>query len=97
MVCDLSFPAARRLRGRCGRDLPTALGVPVLEHYGSSEAAQTSSNLPPPGPYKPGTCGIPEKGVVKIVAESGREASAGEHGEILLAGPTVTSGYLDAP
>jgi oxalate---CoA ligase len=35
--------------------------------------------------------------VVKIVAESGREVSAGEHGEILLGGPTVTSGYLEAP
>ena len=77
--------------------LSAALGVPVLEHYGSSEAAQISANLPPPGPYKPGTCGVPEKGTVKIVAQSGREVASGEHGEILLGGPTVTSGYLDAP
>jgi acyl-CoA synthetase (AMP-forming)/AMP-acid ligase II len=77
--------------------LSRSLGVPVLEHYGSSEAAQISANLPPPGPFKPGTCGIPAKDTVKIVAESGREVSAGEHGEILLGGPTVTSGYLDAP
>ena len=73
------------------------LGVPVVEHYGSSEAAQISANLPPPGPFKPGTCGIPAKGAVKIVDESGREVSPGEHGEILLGGPTLTSGYLDAP
>ena len=77
--------------------LSAALGVPVLEHYGSSEAMQVSSNRPPPGPAKPGTCGIPDKGTVKIVAESGREVAPGEHGEILLGGPTVTSGYLDAP
>ena len=77
--------------------LSAALGVPVLEHYGSSEAAQISANLPPPGPFRPGTCGIPPTGTVKIVAESGREVSAGEHGEILLGGPTVTSGYLEAP
>ena len=77
--------------------LSAALGVPVLEHYGSSEAAQISANLPPPGPFKPGTCGIPPTDTVKIVAESGREVSAGEHGEILLGGPTVTSGYLEAP
>ena len=77
--------------------LSAALGVPVLEHYGSSEAAQISANLPPPGPYKSGTCGIPVKGTVKIVAESGREVAPGERGEILLGGPTVTSGYLDAP
>ena len=67
--------------------LSAALGVPVLEHYGSSEAAQISANLPPPGPYKPGTCGVPEKGTVKIVAQSGREVASGEHGEILLGGP----------
>jgi oxalate---CoA ligase len=92
-VASGGMPLAREVR----EGLAEALGVPVLEHYGSSEAAQTSSNLPPPGPYKPGTCGIPVSGLVKIVAESGHEVSPGEHGEILLAGPTVTSGYLDAP
>jgi oxalate---CoA ligase len=77
--------------------LSTALGAPVLEHYGSSEGMQVCSNRPPPGPAKPGTCGVPDKGTVKIVAESGREVAPGEHGEVLLGGPTVTSGYLDAP
>ncbi len=85
-------PLTREVR----EGLSVALGVPVLEHYGSSEAAQISANLPPPGPFKPGTCGVPAEGTVKIVAESGREVFAGEHGEILLGGPTVTSGYLDA-
>ena len=94
---DLSFPAGRRSRAKCWKGLTNTLGVPVVEHYGSSEAAQISANLPPPGPFKPGTCGIPAKGAVKIVAESGREVSPGEHGEILLGGPTLTSGYLDAP
>ncbi len=77
--------------------LSVTLGVPLLEHYGSSEAAQISANLPPPRPFKAGTCGIPARGTVKIVAESGRDVSPGEHGEILLGGPTVTPGYLDAP
>jgi oxalate---CoA ligase len=92
-VATGGMPLTREVR----EGLAAALGVPVLEHYGSSEAGQSSSNLAPPGPYKPGTCGIPENGVVKIVGENGREASAGEQGEILLTGPTVTSGYLDAP
>ena len=30
--------------------LVTVLGVPVLEQYGASEAAQICSNLAPPGP-----------------------------------------------
>jgi acyl-CoA synthetase (AMP-forming)/AMP-acid ligase II len=92
-VASGGLPLSREVLG----GLAAVLGVPVLEHYGSSEAAQTSSNLAPPGSYKPGTCGIPVRGAVKIVAESGHEAFPDEQGEILVAGPTVTSGYLDAP
>jgi acyl carrier protein len=77
--------------------LRAALGVPVLEHYASSETAQVSSNLPPPGPYKPGTCGIPSPDIVMVVGEDGRRLSPGEQGDILVGGPTVTSGYIDAP
>ena len=86
-------PLARDIR----EGLMEALGVPVLEHYGSSEAASICSNLPPPGPSKPNTCGIPTRGTVKIVTQNGHEAAAGERGEILVAGPTVITGYLDAP
>jgi oxalate---CoA ligase len=77
--------------------LRAALGVPVLEHYASSETAQVSSNLPPPGPYKPGTCGIPSPDIVMIVGEDGRRLPPGEQGDILVGGPTVTAGYIDAP
>jgi oxalate---CoA ligase len=77
--------------------LAATLGVPVLEHYGSSEAAQISANLPPPKLYRAGTCGVPPEGTVKIVGDDGQELSAGQQGEILVGGPTVTSGYLHAP
>ncbi|MHC2318386.1 acyl-CoA synthetase (AMP-forming)/AMP-acid ligase II/thioesterase domain-containing protein/acyl carrier protein [Bradyrhizobium diazoefficiens] len=77
--------------------LQGALGVPVLEHYGSSEAAQIAANLPPPGPNRPGTCGRPWPDTVAIVGENGHPLPAGEQGEIWIRGPTVTSGYLDAP
>jgi oxalate---CoA ligase len=77
--------------------LQTVLGVPVLEHYGSSETAQIASNRPPPGPSKPGTCGIPWPDIMSIVGEDGKPVRAGERGDILVRGPSVTSGYLNAP
>ncbi len=77
--------------------LESAFGVPVVEHYGSSEAAQISANLPAPGLSKPGTCGIPWPDTVMIAGENGDPLPAGRQGEILVRGETVTSGYLDAP
>ena len=77
--------------------LQETLGVPVVEHYGSSEAAQTAANVPAPGRTKLGTCGIPWPGTMRIVNDDGRELPAGEQGEILLGGPTLTSGYLNSP
>jgi len=78
-------------------DLQATLDVPVLEHYGSSEAAQIATNLPPPGLNKPGTCGVPWPGTVMIAGENGRPLPPGEQGEVWVRGPTVMSGYLDAP
>jgi acyl-CoA synthetase (AMP-forming)/AMP-acid ligase II/thioesterase domain-containing protein len=77
--------------------LQRILGVPVLEHYGSSEAAQIAANLPPPGPNKPGTCGQPWPDTMAIVGEDGHPLPAGQRGEVWVRGPTVMSGYLDAP
>lgn len=73
------------------------LGVPVVEHYGSSEAAQIAANLPPPGHSKLGTCGVPWPGTVMITAEDGQPLPPGAQGEILVGGPTLISGYLNAP
>ena len=68
----------------------------MLEHYGSSEAAQVSANALPPGAAKAGTLGIPPRGTLKLVGERGEALDAGEIGEIWLGGPSVTAGYLDA-
>ena len=77
--------------------LQDALAIPVLEHYGSSEAAQIAANLPLPGQSKPGTCGKPWPGTLVIVGDDGLPLPRGEHGEVLVGGPTLTSGYLDDP
>jgi acyl-CoA synthetase (AMP-forming)/AMP-acid ligase II/thioesterase domain-containing protein len=75
--------------------LQKTLGVPVVEHYGSSEGMQICSNVP--GRSKPGTCGVPWPGVIRIVDEVGHQLPQGVQGEVLVGGPTLTSGYLDAP
>ena len=77
--------------------LQAALEVPVLEVYACTEAGQVASNVPPPGPSKPGTCGIPWPQSVVIAGENGGRLLPGQRGEVLIGGPTVTSGYLDAP
>jgi oxalate---CoA ligase len=77
--------------------MQAVLGVPVLEHYGSSETAQVASNRPAPAPSKPGTVGIPWPDILAIVGEDGRPLPAGQHGAVLVRGPSVTSGYLNAP
>ena len=61
--------------------LQDILGIPAVEHYGSSEAAQIAANLPMHGRSKLGTCGIPWPGTVMIVGEDGRPLPSGGHGE----------------
>lgn len=77
--------------------LQNSLGVPVVEHYGSSEAAQISANLPYPGRTKVGSCGVPPPGTIRIVGDDDQELPVGSQGEVLVGGPTVISGYINAP
>ena len=77
--------------------LEMTLGVPVVEHYGSSEGMQICSNLLLPGSSKPGTVGIPWPDTIRIVSDVGRQLPVGEWGQILVGGPTVVAEYLSAP
>ena len=78
-------------------DLQQTLGVPVVEHYGSSEGMQICSNRLKPNTFKLGTVGIPLPGVVIVTADDGSPLPAGERGEVWIGGPTVIAGYLNAP
>ncbi|WP_444815429.1 AMP-binding protein [Stutzerimonas frequens] len=68
------------------------LGFPLLEHYGSSEAAQIAANTP--DARKAGTVGRPWPETLSIVDEDGNPLAAGERGEIRVRGATVMPGYL---
>src|SRR5207248_3202653 len=60
-------------------------------------AHQMASNPLPPGERKPGTVG-PGTGVrIGILDPDGRELSAGQTGELVIAGPNVIDGYEDNP
>ena len=86
--------------------LEQELGAPVLELYGCSETC--SATLAPLSERrgdapaengavrrrKPGSVGVPLIELA-IMNESGRLLSAGEVGEIVMRGDTVTAGYLD--
>ena len=86
-------PIAREVHER----IQKALGVPVLEHYGSSETAQIASNRLTPGASRFGTCGVPWPGIVKLADDEGAPVPAGERGEVFVRGPSVMAGYLNAP
>ena len=64
----------------------TALGLPVLQGYGQTEASPVIS-ANPPGKVKMETVGPPLKGVTVKIAEDG---------EILVAGELVMKGYWQA-
>ena len=68
-------------------------GHAILERYGMTETLMNVSN-PYDGERRPGSVGLPLPGVrVRIVAADGREAAAGEVGEVQVRGDNVFAGY----
>jgi len=86
-------PATEELLERCQRR-----SVPVFPTYGMTEAAsQIATATPKEAAAHPGTVGRPLFGTeVSVRADDGTERSPGEVGELVVSGPTVSPGYLDA-
>lgn len=78
-------------------DRSLAAGIPVCPTYGLTEtASQVATARPSDVADHPGTVGQPlARTRVTVVDRSGDQVDPGEQGEIVVAGPTVTPGYLD--
>ena len=70
----------------------------VLEGYGLSETSPVATFNHPDRPRRPGSIGIPLRGVeLRLAAEDGTDAAPGEIGEIAIRGENVMSGYWNNP
>jgi acyl-CoA synthetase (AMP-forming)/AMP-acid ligase II len=70
-----------------------ALGVPVIETYGMTEAASMITANPLDGPRKPGSAGLPAGSEVSIGLPGGGTAGAGDIGRVLIRGAGVITAY----
>ncbi len=70
------------------------VGIPLLEGYGLSETSPVACFNPLHGEKKPGSVGLPIKGVeFQIWNDAGEELPTGEQGEICIKGHNVMMGY----
>jgi len=86
-------PASRELVERCADR-----GVPAYPTYGMTEtASQVATATPAESRAHPDTVGKPLRGTtVTVVDGDGDSVETGATGELVVDGPTVTPGYLDA-
>jgi len=73
-------------------------GITISQIFGQTEASTITFLSPEDTLPKIGSVGLPVfHGEVRIVDKSGKEASPGEVGEIVIKGPTLMSGYWNRP
>jgi len=80
-------------------DLITAFhgryGIPITQHYGTSETGAISTHLPAEVLSRPESVGVAMSNVaVDIVDEDGRSLRAGTEGEIVVTSRAVARGYV---
>jgi acyl-CoA synthetase (AMP-forming)/AMP-acid ligase II len=94
-------PAALRFVRSASAPLPLAslerfekaLGVPVIETYGMTEAASMITANPLDGPRKPGSAGKPAGSEVRIAVPGGEKAGAGDIGRVQIRGGGIITAY----
>src|SRR5579871_512691 len=86
-------PAPRPLLEDCARRQ-----LPVAQTYGLTESCSQATTLSPEDALrKLGSAGRPLLPVQVRIVEEGQALPAGEAGEIMLRGPTITPGYAERP
>jgi long-chain acyl-CoA synthetase len=76
------------------RSFEEKFGCIILEGYGLSETSPVASFNHPDRERKPGSIGVPVRGVeMRVVDADGKDVPAGEVGEIVISGPNVMKGY----
>lgn len=72
-------------------------GFEIVERYGMTETGMNTSN-PLRGSRKPGTVGLPLKGIeAKVVNDQGDRVTTNEPGNLLIRGSNVFRGYWQMP
>ncbi len=80
------------------RAFEEAFGCKVLEGYGLSETSPVSCSNPPEGERKPGSVGIPIRGVeMAVLDDDGKELEPDAVGEIVIRGHNIMKGYWERP
>jgi acyl-CoA synthetase (AMP-forming)/AMP-acid ligase II len=75
-----------------------AIGIPLVEAYGMTEAAhQMASNPLPPGERRPGTVGRATGVEIAVLDDDWHPLAPGAEGEVAVRGPSVVDEYLGNP
>jgi fatty-acyl-CoA synthase len=73
-------------------------GITLSQIFGQTEASTITFLSPDDAILKIGSVGLPVfHGEVRIIDKTGKDASPGEVGEIIIKGPTLMSGYWNRP
>jgi acyl-CoA synthetase (AMP-forming)/AMP-acid ligase II/acyl carrier protein len=76
-------------------EFEAALGVAVVEQYGSRESGPITANPAPPAIRKPGTVG-PVSENIAVFDDNGVMAPRGVAGALAVRGPGISPGYIEA-
>jgi acyl-CoA synthetase (AMP-forming)/AMP-acid ligase II len=95
------FSGAAPLDASMERACTERLGCEVIQGWGLTETSPvvTTNYNTPGGPPRPGSVGVPLPNTEMRVVDpaTGADVSRGESGELLVRGPQVMKGYLNAP